>query len=62
MTTLAQPIYLLLAGLCLLMAVRSLKEALAPVGVIIRAAAALALFALAVSTALVLLVATLVTG
>ena len=60
--TLAQPIYLLLAGLCLLLAVRTLREALLPVGVIIRAAVALAVFGLSVSAALVLMLAALITG
>jgi hypothetical protein len=55
----ATGLYLMIAGLCLGLALRSLKQALVPIGEIVRAAAALAVVGLSVSAALVFLVAAL---
>jgi hypothetical protein len=62
LSVLAQPIYLLLAGFCLLMAMRTLREALLPIGAIVRAAVALAVFGLSISAALVLMLAAVIAG
>jgi hypothetical protein len=51
--------YLVIAGLCLGLALGSLKQALMPIGELVRAAAALAVTGLSVSAALVFLVAAL---
>jgi hypothetical protein len=55
-------LYLIIAGACLLLALHLLKRAVAPIGVLVQAAAALAAVGLAVGTALLLIAAALVRG
>jgi hypothetical protein len=50
-------IYLVVAGLCLIVALRFLRRALAPVGLLVQVAAAVAIVGLAVGAALALLTA-----
>lgn len=55
----ATVLYLVIAGLCLILALRSIKQSLAPIGEIIRAAASVALAGLSIGTALIFLAAAL---
>jgi len=55
-------LYVLVAGLCLLLALRFLKNALAPIGPLVQAVAAAALAALAVGAALVFLTVAVLGG
>lgn len=57
-----QPVYLLLAAASLLIALVFMRQALAPVGALVRAVAAAAVVALAVSIALILLAAAALSG
>ncbi|GLY07883.1 hypothetical protein [Actinoplanes sp. NBRC 101535] len=58
----ASGLYLVVAGLCMALALVSLKNALAPIGEIVRAAAALALVGLAIGASLVFLIAAALAG
>ncbi|MFC4064823.1 hypothetical protein [Actinoplanes subglobosus] len=55
-------LYLVIAGACLLLALHLIKRAVAPIGALVQAAAALAAGGLAVGAALVLIAAALVGG
>jgi hypothetical protein len=55
-------LYLLIAMLCLAVALRSLRRALIPIGLLLQAVAATALVTLAVGAAIVLLTAALLGG
>ncbi|GIF40235.1 hypothetical protein [Actinoplanes xinjiangensis] len=55
-------LYLIMAGACLLLALQLLRRAVAPIGALVQAAAALAAMGLAVGAALVLIAAALVGG
>jgi hypothetical protein len=55
-------LYLLIAALCLVLALRAMRRALAPIGQLVQAVAAAALGALAVGAALVLLTAAAISG
>ncbi|WP_157411230.1 hypothetical protein [Actinoplanes rectilineatus] len=58
----ASGLYLVVAGLCMALALVSLKNGLAPIGEIVRAAAALALVGLAIGASLVFLIAAALAG
>ena len=55
-------LYLVIAMLCLVIAMRFVKRALVPIGPLLQAVAAAAVVAFAVGAALVLLVASLMSG
>jgi hypothetical protein len=55
-------LYLIIAGACLFLALHLIKRAIAPIGVLVQAAAALAAGGLAVGAALVLIAAALAGG
>jgi hypothetical protein len=55
-------LYLFIAGLCLVLALRAMRAALAPIGQLVQAVVAAALVALAIGAALVLLTAAAVSG
>jgi hypothetical protein len=59
----ARPLlYLVVAGVCLVLALRLMKRALAPIGLLVRPVAAAVLAALAIGTALAFLTAAAVSG
>jgi hypothetical protein len=55
-------LYLLIAAICLILALRAMRRALAPIGQLVQAVAAAALVALALGAALVLLTAAVLSG
>jgi hypothetical protein len=55
-------LYMLVAGLCLVLALRFVRAALAPIGPLVHAVAAAALVALAIGAALVFLTAAAFSG
>lgn len=55
-------LYVAFAACCLLLAVRLAREVLAPIGVLLRAAAALTAFVLAISVALIMMITAVLTG
>jgi hypothetical protein len=55
-------LYLLIAGVCLVVALRYLRRALIPLGPLLQAIAATAVVALAIGVALVLLAAAVLSG
>jgi hypothetical protein len=54
--------YLVIAGVCLVVALRFMKRSLAPIGMIVHAVAAAAVVALAIGAALVFLTAAALSG
>lgn len=55
-------LYLTVAGLSLLLALHLMRQALAPIGALVHAVAAAALVALAISTAIVLVIAAVISA
>jgi hypothetical protein len=55
-------VYLVIAGVCLLVALRFLRRVLAPIGLLVHAIAAVAIVTLAVSAALLFLAASALSG
>lgn len=55
-------VYLLIAGICLMIALRNLRRVLAPLGAVLEVVAAATLVALAIGAALVMLTAAILTG
>ncbi len=55
-------LYLIIAGLCLVLALRSLRQALEPVGVVVEVVKATIVVAFSVSVALIFVLAAMISG